>query len=215
MKHCYCISTLLLLMVMVLSCRNDFDSMEALNTWINNPENGMTVCRYSGDKILAVRYVPASLSAYKDIKDLTERNRSIIDSVNALYANSRTFLLTIKYKENAPYDPAYEEISNYGELCARKQRMHFSFDHYITLITAEGNEYKPVLTHMEETYGLQKYRNIHLVFSPQNEQQMDILKSDKLDIVFDDRLFNTGIHHFVFKKKYMDDQIAMNLLPHE
>ena len=202
----------LILVFPLWKCNRGFNSVEEMYTWMGDPANGMIVTKLSGDKELTMKFLPPGYLAYKEVKETLGKSKEQIDSLRMLYKKSRSFLLTIKYKNDEPYDPVYEGIYSYEELDRRKKDMHFSFDEYVKLISSDGGEYKPVLSHMEETYGLQKMRNIHLVFSPENEKQADILGAEELDIVFDDRIFKTGITHFVFEKRNIDKKIKLNFL---
>jgi hypothetical protein len=194
------------------SCSKGFNSAEELYKWMKDPANGMLVTKQSGDKQLDMKYLPVEFLVYKEMKDKSTRNKNLTDSLTKIYSGSRSFLLTIKYKNDDQYDPLYEGISDFSEFKSRKEDMQFSFDQYVELHTAEGHVYKPVLSHMEDTYGLQKFRNIYLVFAPDNSKQADILNSAELDLVFDDMIFNTGIHHFVFQKKNIDKKLILNFI---
>jgi len=206
------IVTLFTVPLLLIKCSQGFNSTEEMYKWMKDPVNGMIITKLSGDKELTMKFLPVNYLVYKEIKENQNRSDKQIDSLRQLYANSRSFLLTIKYKNDEPYDPVYEGIYSYDELNIRKQDMHFAFDEYVKLVSTDGGEYKPILSHMEETYGLQKHRNIHLVFSPENKNQMDILEAKELDIVFDDRIFNTGIHHFVFEKQNIDKKLKLSFL---
>lgn len=211
MSRAYIIGTIVL-SVMLFACTDSFDSPRELNQWINSPENGMVAVKQSGDKELVLKYLPASYLVYKEIKDIKEPTKGLVDSLMKVYANSRSFLLTIKYKGDEPYDPVYEGIADFYDFKERKEDMQFSFDKYVKLCTSQGNEYKPVLSHMEDTYGLQKHRNIYLVFAPETESESDIMGAGELDVVFHDKIFDTGITHFVFKKKDIDKELKLNFL---
>ena len=205
-------SMIILMSLTFVACQQGFNSPKEMHRWMSDPTNGMIISKQSANKELTMKYLPADFLVYKELKENQNTSKELIDSIKKHYVNSRSFLLTIKYKNDEPYDPVYEGIYSYDELNQRKQDMHFSFGQYIKLVTTDGREYRPVLSHMEETYGLQKHRNIHLVFSPVDKNQIDILDTEELDIVFDDRIFNTGIHHFIFEKENIDKQLKLNFL---
>lgn len=180
------------------------DHVDDLYRWINNPKNGLVKTKSISGIKLSVKYLPAELLACREFKDENNVIASQKDSVLALYKNNLTFLLTIASDERkAPEtNVMYRGIRNYEELTERAVRMNFSMQDYITLKINE-KEYKPILSTMENVYELSKERSIYLVFAPDKDDK-NFEKVEKLDFVFSDEMFNTGINHFIFQKKNID-----------
>ena len=170
-------------------------SLSEYNSFIRTPENGLIKQRSTTGLALEMRYLPVD---YLVAQDLESEPRGKVDSLRALYKNSYTFLLTIapngEVKGNQ--DVMYQDIQTIEEYKARAMEMNFSMANYITLRTNKG-EVKPVLATLENTYSLTKDRKIYLVFSDKDEQIWE--NSKEMDITFQDKLFHSGIHHFVFQ----------------
>ncbi len=99
-------------------------------------------------------------------------------------------------------DMMYLGISNYSEYSRRISTMNFRMNEYITLKT-DTVKFTPVLSSLENTYGLSKALNINVVFSP-GENHKDVVNSETLDFILSDDIFNTGISHFVFRREAIE-----------
>jgi hypothetical protein len=62
------------------------------------------------------------------------------------------------------------------------------------------SKYKPVLSSMENTYGIGQSRDIMIVFSPSSLKDNGFLSSKELDFVYNDEIFEVGKCHFVFDR---------------
>ncbi len=189
----------LLGLVILNGCKVRFDTEQAMYHWINDPENGLVKTRNISGLQLTMKYLPPEYLAFKELKQKADISEQVIDSLVNYYQNSFTFLLTI-----GP-SPAHENnvdimMAGIPDFQAYKQRsltMNFNMAEYLSL-TAAGKEWKPVLSNLENNYGLQDHRNIYMVFTPETGMG-EIQDSPDLKITYNDELFHTGLNHFKYK----------------
>ena len=94
----------------------------------------------------------------------------------------------------------YNGINNFLEFSKRADQMNFDMAQYITLKT-DHHTYSPVLTTIENTYGMSNKRNIIIVVAVADSVAQDLYSSKQWDLVYEDELFNLGTNHFVFDPK--------------
>lgn len=92
----------------------------------------------------------------------------------------------------------------------RALTMNFDMNEYVSIKTPT-QEYRPVLTSMENTYSLKGQRNIYMVFTD-DTAEAELMKAPELDFVFNDEIFQTGVNHFVFNQ---DDLQSMPIIKFE
>lgn len=82
--------------------------------------------------------------------------------------------------------------------------MSFEIERYTTLKIG-GKTYRPVLSALENVYGLTDSRNITFVFVPESKEEKTFYQSERLQLSFDDEIFNTGINHFTFNREDLNN----------
>jgi hypothetical protein len=158
--------------------------------------------RLNEDFKITVKYLPPSFQAYNEGKNISGNRSMIFDSLLNQYKNSRTFYLTIEPKNKEEGDILFYGIKSVEEFKDRVMKLNFSPGEFITLKSGK-DEFKPVLSNMENLYDIHPKKSLYLVFSDQQDKKL--LAADELDFEFDDQIFLTGINHFVFRKKDMDN----------
>lgn len=206
------INTLLLFLGLLLlgGCAKQINTEKELLQWLSDPKNGLIKTKLSGDKSLTVRYMPPYYMAYLELGNCPWKDdRPSFDSLTHFYSRSMNFMLTVKYADDnlSNNDVLLEYVNNYHDYNLKSIQANFSLSENILLYIDDSTCYKPVLALMENTYGLQKHRNFHLVFSPANQQDLKMMTSTKFDLVFKDVLFGTGINHFIFKKADLKKEV--------
>ena len=205
----------LLLLVVALSCKNhvvQVHNIEDYLSWINDVENGLVKTKYVNGLKITLKYLSPDYLAYKDRNSGSEYTPEAIDSLVNYYSKSITFMMNIKPddREKTGTDIMYREIKNYKEYAERTLAMNFDMENYVSLKTGH-QEYKPVLSAMENIYGLTTSRNILFVFAPTEEEQKDdFYQSQELDFVYEDELFDLGINHFVFSRNDIKKTLQLN-----
>jgi len=190
-----------------MACRPDkINSEKEYYQWLNDKNNQLFVAKSIKGIKLSVKYLPPEYLTYNELKENPSRQYTI-DSLLTIYQKNRTFLLTFAPEDNKAQEPQpdvmYDNITNNEEYLKRFQDLTFNMGQYIQLKT-DSNTYTPVLHTFENTYGLSPYRSIYLVFGEKGIKNDDLLSSNKLELVFDDLIFSTGISYFSFKKNKID-----------
>ncbi len=174
--------------------------------WLADPENNLVQTRYINGIKISVKYLPPEYLAYIECKDKENVNKLVKDSLVRYYEESKTFVLNIgpdERKGQPSGDIMMSNISHYQDYKGRNFTMNFEMQDYISL-EIPGASYAPVLCNLENVYGLDKSRNIFVVFADK-EKKGKLNVSKELDFVFDDEIFGTGRSHFVFNKKDLND----------
>ncbi len=122
--------------------------------------------------------------------------------------NDMNFVLTIAPLKD--YDDEYkatmfEKITKFEEYKERVFNLNFEMDKLVEL-SLDGSDkmYTPVLFNTENTYGLTKEIKINLVFAPKSVEK-EFSNAGELDLIFTDEIFETGINHFVFDNKKINN----------
>lgn len=169
--------------------------------WINDPANGLVQIKYINDVKVSLQYIPADFLAYQELqRDPNKYSKHIKDSLINYYSRNRSFILTIgpddrKRNTSEPgNDIMLRDIEDMEDFKDRSMTMNFDMGEYVTLLTGD-EKLKPVITNMENVYGLSAERKIHFVFASQNAKRSNT--DSGFDFEFNDEIFNTGINHFV------------------
>ncbi len=193
------------------SCSSGFKDEAAFYKWFNNDENGFIKIKVIGDKKISVKYLPPQFLAYKELKNKKGTSKDVKDSLENYYSKSRTFLLKIEPADvKKGGDIQYEDVASFGDYVERTKTLNFDMEGFITLKT-DKQELAPVLVNMENTYSVEKGRNFLIVFT-EKDKTSDLENSEEFDFILDGELFKTGISHFVFKKKEINQEINLNFL---
>lgn len=177
--------------------------------WLENEENGVVKTKYVNGLEIKIKYLPAEYLAYQEMSKETSVTKGKIDSVINLYKNGMTFLMTIGPDERngkTGGDVMYRSVTSYSEYAQRVFTMNFDMEPLIEL-HAGANNYKSVLSSMENIYSLSPKRNILFVFAPLDKQDKSLITSATMDFVYDDQLFDLGTNHFLFNRN------AINSVP--
>jgi hypothetical protein len=183
------------------TCNKQPASLEEYMKWLETPGSGLTQAREVNGFRIKVKCIPPEYLAYKDMQDdhLTYSSK---DSLISIYKKNLYFLFTIGPDDKKrTKDVMNDEITSYEEYAERSLSMNFDMESYVTL-HMNGNTYSPVLSSMENTYGLGSSRSILFVFAP-GEQEKD--KGSEIDFEYRDELFGTGILHFIYSNSSINN----------
>lgn len=192
-------------------CSDTLKTEKELFMWLNDAENGLIkVKRINGMKLTA-KYLPPEYLVHKELKAASDPAAANKDSLLNWYKHNYTFLINIAPDEEneKEIDVMKMGVTNYEQYREKFMTMNFDMAQYIHL-EVDGQELIPVLTNLENVYGLTRDANIYLVFSP-GEQIKKENSAAKLDLVFNDEIFNTGINHFTFSGKDIREMPSINL----
>lgn len=210
MKRLLAYLSILMSLLSGTGCQHSINSEKALYQWMHQEENGLIKTRQANHLSITVKYLPARYLALRDIRNLEKYDEKKVHALVEEHKKSYAFLLTIQPDKSggAEGDVLYQGVENYREYKQRVMQLNFGIGNYVS-IKAGGQEYKPVLSTLENTYSVTNHRSIYLVFS-ENETQRGLLEAENIDFVFDDELFGTGINHFVFDKETLQQLPPIN-----
>lgn len=200
------------MMATMMSCggQSEVDTYEEYLKWLNDEENGLVKNKQAGGITLKVKQLPSDYLVYQDLSQEKSITKTMVDSIKKRYDQSLTFLMTIGVEEGKKGgDIMYRGIKNYKEYKERLMTMSFDIENYITL-KMNGNTYRPVLSNLENVYGLTESRNIMLVFVPETKEDNIFYTAQEMQFTFDDELFDTGINHFKFKREDINQTPSYN-----
>ncbi len=194
--------SLSVLLISFVSCDNtqEIKNIEEYLKWINLEENGLVKQKSVNGILMKVKLLTPDYLAYLENRGNTNGQKA--DSLISHYSGSYTFVLSIGPDEKSGNsgDIMYKGVQEYKEYAERMLTMNFDMEQYIKL-TLDDMEYKPVLSSMENVYGLDSKRNLIFVFAPNNEKDKNFTNSSQLDFIYDGQMFDLGVNHFVFKKE--------------
>jgi len=188
---------LLLALCGLPACRPGTKTEAAFYAWLHDPGNGLVQTRRIGDLHISVKYLPAELLAYRELKGGAPPGRA--DSLRNRYRRSHAFLLTLKpVGYDSGGDVMYRGVGSYAAYKRRVMDLNFNLDRYVSLRDGE-KEVKPLLYTLENTYGATEGRSLYLVF------ENAAAGGSALDFVFSDEILGTGISHFRFCKSDLEN----------
>lgn len=211
MKHC--ISTLILFSILsLLACnqqKQECVDEEFFLQMLNDAKYGLVSQKQVGKLIIKMKYLPTDYMVSREISG----GESNTDSIYDIYKSSLYFFLTYSYDdtEGSGADISLVGLSNYQEFTERVYYFNFSLNEEITL-QIEEEKLSATACILESTQGLDKDIRFLVMFSPlKNTGQLINYKGD-LDVVLHDIVYQSGIHHFRFTRKSIDDFPRLNIM---
>ena len=198
-------------LLLLYSCQqSSFTSESAFYKWWNNPQNGLVKEREIGNLHIEVKYVPPKFSSFNEMKG-DQFSKFQLDSLTNIYSKLRTFTITLEpINDLKEHDLLQATSANFQEYRKKVIDLNFNTTDFISLKT--GNKtFEPVISRMDNLYDLSPKKKLTVVFASKTIHQ-DLLSDERLDFVFNDLLFNTGINHFVFNKEEIDQNIVFDFL---
>lgn len=169
--------------------------------YINDEENGLVKKKYINHLELTMKYLPPAYLVHRELRDDTSFTVKQKDSILSLYSNNLTFVLSVNPDErdgDSPIeDVLFYNLKSKEEYTQRMMHLNFEIKEDLELICDDKIKYSPVLTNMENSYGLSKGRNITLVFTPLKTKD-EFLKAKNITVSWNDEVFETGQHYFSF-----------------
>lgn len=202
-----CVGVLLMLLVLLGGCgkRTTNDVAEYL-AWANDPGNGVVQTKRVAGLNISVRYLSPEYRAYLELRSGGKRAGESVDSLIGLYEHSLGFMMTISAPENEG-DVMMRNISSYSDYAERITTMNFDMSSFITLV-ADGRTYRPILATLDN--GISPSRTVIVVFADE-EGGHRLVTSESLDLIFSDTIFETGVDHFLFDGRDIEDRLRLQL----
>jgi len=101
--------------------------------------------------------------------------------------------------EHRKGDVMHAGVRDVADLIEQAYLLNFSWEEEVVLRCGD-NSYRPVLSTLENTYGLTPDRNVVLVFAPDRENDTAFHSSPNLDLILNCGQLGTGIQHFKFNR---------------
>jgi hypothetical protein len=193
----------ILLLVSLWGCgRRTTDNVSDYLAWANDPDNGLVRTKSVNGLEITVRYLSPEYRAYLELRGRRRHGGESVDSLIRSYERSVAFLMTISAHGG---DVMMRDVASYSDYAERMATMNFDMTSFLALV-ADGATYRPVLATLED--GISPTRTIIVVFA--DEEGADRLTTaESLDFVFSDTIFETGIDHFSFVRRDIDDRLRL------
>lgn len=189
---------LYLAVLSLLSCNKSIDNIKDFYKYVNTPSNGLIKVKNIGALSFSMKYVPTDFYVYKAHKDFPNITK---ESLKDEYKDNFNFILKIAPSEEAAmkFDVMTETVGSLAEFREQAFIVNFELQKFIRLKIG-SREIAPVLVETENVYGLTQHRLINIVFAKE-DFQTEWSNLEKIDLIFNDELYGTGKHHFLFYKK--------------
>jgi hypothetical protein len=180
--------------------------------WLSDEEHGLVKTKYVNGMEIKVKYMPPEYMASQEMQSGHSYSLKQTDSLLNLYKNSMNILFSIgpDERKETGADVMFQSVKTYQEYAERVNDFNFQMEEYVTL-QAGDEKFRPVLSAMENVYGLKASRDILFVFVPKDISDHSMTNSDKLDFLYEDGLFDLGDNHFVFLKKDIEKIPVLDL----
>ncbi len=179
-------------LMLIFGCEMEKEMFEPeLVQYLSDPENGLVKTRQYDQVVWQLKLMPG---AFQQVNQDLEAGEA--------HGNSLHMMLTVSsgtaYKAS---DVMMTEIGSYEGYADRMIRLNFRISEMVQLHIGD-RVFLPVLSNMENTFGLSEDRKIHIVFASTTfpKQLSDF---PEMDLVLNDQVFDSGISHFVFLKDHL------------
>ena len=180
-------------------------SFDEAEPYLINHMSEQAVTHAANGYEVEVKQLPTSYLALREVKTEGRVSQPAFDSAVASYGDGAYFLLSIKPQTGVREgDIMMQDVYNYEEYQERFLKLSFSLRDHITL-EYEGGSLSPVLANVEHGYGLAEHRSAMLAFAPSNDAEREALQNGAVTVVFDDRIFQTGISRFPFNASSLNN----------
>ncbi len=197
-KHIFLVA---LLIILFSGCEKKIHSLKEFNEWINNTDHGYKISKSVNGVIVTMIYTPPEYIALKKMETNGLTGKITYDSLLKENELSAAFIMVFgpDESEGNTNDIMYDGLKTFKEYAERALTLNFDMENKVELRINQLS-YAPVLSSLENTYGLSKDRKVNLVFAPQSVKT-ELAAATDFDVVYSDETFGLGILHFYFNKK--------------
>lgn len=194
---------LILLLSLLISCGRKKLSAPEYLAWYKGAGEELTRTKQINGYEIRLKYIPAEYLTYKDLQGAGFVKK---DSIAEYYQHNLNFVLSIRPlgKEEGERNIMFDRLEKFEDYKKRVFDLNFNMEELVELKLDKGIALVPSIYNVENTYGLSKELNFNLVFSPKAHKD-DFDRAEEIDVVLNDYIFETGISHFVFKKKDLEN----------
>jgi hypothetical protein len=194
-------------LIALTSCQTGFYSEKEFFSWLSDEANGLVKSRDFDQMKIRMKYLPDEYLVYNELKRIAgPKSAEVVDSLKAMYADTRTFLMTFEFEQDFPGENVLlYGLDSYEDYKERIERLNFDADNYFRVETGT-EEYKPVLWTLENSLAPGNKKNLYLVFPKEKNGDQ------RLSILFEDLVFETGISRYVFDKEKLDQVPSLTFI---
>ncbi|HEY0978828.1 MAG TPA: hypothetical protein VGE21_15250 [Flavobacteriales bacterium] len=192
----------LLALLGVIGCGSSERSVDiaSLERYSNDPENGLVRKRTVNGITTSIRILPSELCALREFRMNGDSCANGLETLLAQHRGQVSMTLTFSPDGvRSKGDIMYSGVADRTAFINRALAMNFDWQERVELRCGDVS-YHPVLSTLENTYGLTEGRNIVLVFAPASLSDTALFASPELDLVLHDDHFGTGTQHFKFDR---------------
>jgi hypothetical protein len=197
--------TLLLLTLFLGACSKELPSnLLGLQEYVAEPDHGLVRSRTVEGIRTTVSLIPPELNALRELGPVTDSSHAELDALKAQYAGQYYFVVNLATDGVARTgDIMHTGVHNVDGFKQQAFDLNFAWDEMVRLRCGPAT-YKPVLSTLENTYGLTKDRNVVIVFTPPNKQDRDFFSSQFIELEITNDLFGTGVQLFKFRRSDLE-----------
>lgn len=172
--------------------------MAFLERYVRDPKNGLERTREVAGFRSTVRLLPPGLGALRKHNAAPDSCGPALHDLVRDQKKQLSFILNIAPDgETITGDVMYADVSSVEAFKERAYDLNFPLEDRIEL-RCGTKLYTPVLSTLENTYGITKDRNLIIVFVPSEADDTVFYTSEYMDLVVRDHWFGTGTQHFKF-----------------
>lgn len=200
---------LFFLPLLICSCGDKIKTVKDFTAYMNDPKNELKLSKSVNGVLVTVMYLPAEYVSLKELENSDGiKNVSMYNSLLEQNKQTLSFLMVLGPDESKSKDDImYKGLSNFKEYVKRSMSLNFDLEEKVELHT-NATTYVPILSSLENTYGLSKDRKVNFVFAPV-EKKDELINAKQLDFVYHDETFGVGTLHFSFDKEKIEDQLPV------
>lgn len=176
--------------------------LAALEAYARMPEHGLVRGRTVNGITTTVRLQPPAIGALREHASMGPTGRADSSFNELLERHGQQLCFVLNLAPDSVHfngDVMYAGVRNVNEFKEQAYALNFSWEERVELHCGAAT-YHPVLSTLENTYGLSKDRNVVLVFAPTAAMDNDFFGSETLELVVDDDQLGTGTQHFKFQR---------------
>ncbi|HBS88496.1 MAG TPA: hypothetical protein DEA97_18195 [Bacteroidales bacterium] len=185
----------IIIALLFFSCQKtleDFSDLKDLFAYLENPENGLAKEKTINNVRVKVKYLPSEYMMIKDNPGVLSDNKTV-DSLMEGYNRNLYLLVSFEPATEQTGDVVYEGLSDYREYSQRMNNLNFKMDGQFFINDGKTKHYA-VSAGFENVYSLKDSRELLLIFRNRDM----FMELDRIDLVYEDNVFETGINHYVF-----------------
>ena len=189
-----------LITLSVISCGTNPGSIDQINSYINDPDNGLTHKVSQGTTEARLTYRPSDFFLIQETKEASSREES--DRIKQKYRDLDYFLLDLSVNDQSAL---YTSGSSYSRFSTNLNTLSYKLNDFAYIITSGGETIKVLDSIFPRTYGMSP--SVQILFAFKNT---GYAKSDWIEFHLDEFGLNTGNLRFRFDMEDINETPKMS-----